>query len=144
MTYGKPWNRNLARRAPLPQQPRNIKAVEAARAAGRLSDGDPVVVSFVGDLDTGYKAIHVYADSGKAYDWSGIMGLRAIVVVKPGVDCADAVRRLMLQWTLEPLRHGNDYPTLVDLERRDVAAIVTGPKLWPMPKDTDLWRQHIG
>jgi hypothetical protein len=112
--------------------PRNIASLQGIRK------GSPIVVSFVGS--TGYDNPHVFADSGKQYDWTFTKDLHCTIVVKPGVDAAHAMRSICAQadWF-------EGYPILVDAERQQLAYIVTPNPLhlWPVKAGTHTWHRHF-
>jgi len=112
--------------------PRNINSLQG------LAKGTSIIVSFVGS--TGYANPHVFADSGKKYDWEFTKDLHCTLVVKPGVDAEHAMRAIcgLADWMA-------GYPILVDVESQQLAYIVT-PKplhLWPVKSGTNTWRQHF-
>ena len=116
------------------QQPRNAAAIVEARSCGKLEDGDCIIVSFIGD--TGLSEPHVYADSGKRYDWRFAEGLHVSMVVRPGVDAAKTMEDLF--------RSTMPYPTVTDFDRKIVASVVDKPgggvKLWPRRSGSGPWR----
>jgi hypothetical protein len=115
--------------------PRNVKAISAARARGRLGALGVFVVSFVGE--TAIDAPHVYVDAGKRYDWRFASDLQACIVVAIGVDAKQTVADLF--------EATEAYPTLIDFDRRTVASVVEdgtsgGLKLWPRARGSEAWR----
>jgi len=119
------------------QLPRN-----AARLmqAGGLKPGGSLIVSFVGE--TKHRFPHVFADSGRRYDWEFSAGSIVAIFVRPGVDAAHAIDAIFR--CCNPML---SYPALVDIERRQVAYIVDGArgdlKLWRCTNESDLWLQHF-
>lgn len=116
--------------------PRNARAVVDLIARKKLKYGSRVVVSFVGDTPI-QDAPHVYADSGRRYDWSFLFGLQVEIVVRPGVDCAHAVAAIFDQAQL--------YPTIIDYESQVVGSVVErSGRVWPRRKGSEPWLALFG
>lgn len=94
--------------------PRNAKAILAAREQHKRPEL-PVIVSYVGDLNTPCPV--VYADSGKRYDWDFLTGLSTAIAVRDGIDATDAIRGLFERMSMA-------YPVLFDAERKQCASVV--------------------
>lgn len=118
--------------APLP---RNAWPIARARAEGMRPAG-MVLVSLVGD--TLWPDTTVYADPGKRYDWTFLIGLPAAIVVRPGIDAEWTIRDVF-EVTL-PFRAG--YPWLVDIEREQLAAVVHNCpiRLWHVKRGGEVWK----
>lgn len=118
-----------ARRLPLP---RNAMALDG------LPVGTQVVVSFVGS--TGYASPHVYADSGRRYEWGFLMGLHALIVIKPGIEVGDSLDAIF-----EAASPFVAYPAVVDAELKRLTFLVGSrpPKSWPVKEHTSLWREYF-
>ena len=105
-----------------------------------LKPGGSVIVSFVGE--TKHRFPHVFADSGRRYDWHFLAGSIVAIFVRPGVDAGHAIDAIFRG--CNPML---SYPALVDIERRQVAYIVDGArgdlKLWRCTQESDLWLQHF-
>lgn len=114
-------------------QPRNMIAVEMARAKGQS-----LIVSFVGD--TAWPNPTVYCDGGKRYDWGFITGLHTIVVARPGVDLCNALSEILAR--TDTLLDG--YPVLVDAELQEAACVVGPPLgLWQIRPATEQWQKYF-
>lgn len=111
--------------------PRGSDAILQARMAGNRP-ADPVVVSFAGD--TGWANPHVFAEPGVEYDWRFLVGLPVYIVVKPGIECREAIRAIYAQAEL--------YPTLVDIEAQTAASVIDDKplRLWPIYRAGSRWK----
>lgn len=105
---------------------------------GGLKPEHPVIVSFVGT--TGFDNPHAYADSGVRYDWRFVKGLAVQVFVKPGIDARDALERIFDEVDLVQA-----YPMLVDVERKQVAAVVENRplSLWHVKAGGSMWKDFF-
>lgn len=115
--------------------PRNAQAIIDARAQG-LKPAESVVVSFVGDTD--FPGPHVYAEPATRYDWRFVTGLHVAIIVRPGIAAAHAMRSIFEVAML--------YPTLIDIDRKQLAYIVEASplKLWPRQFGGYDWQQVFG
>lgn len=98
--------------------PRNSEPILQARMRGERP-ADPIVVSFVGAID--WENPQVFAEPGIEYDWRFLVDLPVYIVVKPGIECREAIRGIFRQCAL--------YPTLVDIENKTSASVVCATPL---------------
>lgn len=119
--------------------PRNASSIVRGRERG-VRPADPVVISFVGD--TGWENPHVYADSGEVYDWSFLIGLRVLIVVKPGIECQQTIRDIFAACSVYRDRLGMFYPTLIDIESQTVASIFEVHPLRLFPENRSYQHRH--
>lgn len=112
--------------------PRNSEPILQARMRGERP-ADPVVVSFVGAID--WTNPQVFAEPGIEYDWRFLVDLPVYIVVKPGIECREAIRGIF--------RHCALYPTLVDIERQIAASVVDDKplRLWPIYREGSRWKE---
>lgn len=116
--------------------PHGAHPIAQARQRG-LKPADGVLVSFVGP--TPWQAHHVFAESGKRYDWSWSDGLQIHVVLKPGIDATDAINNLFDPFNTEHLLG------VIDIERKAVSFVVTmnPPTLWHRADVSDYFPETV-
>lgn len=114
--------------------PRNAAPILNLRLQGK-APAFGVVVSYVGD--TPYQGLaHVFCDSGRRYDFGFLAGLQAIIVVRPGVDASDAIRKLWKLY-LEESTPLDGFPILVDIQTERLAWISSdNPRAWMFAMDS--------
>jgi hypothetical protein len=118
---------------PLPQ---GAWPIAKARQQG-LKPADGILVSFVGP--TPWDAHHVFAESGKSYDWSWAVGLEIHIVLEPGVDAQDAINHLYDPFNTTLLG-------LIDIERKQVSyvcCLLPKPVLWHRKNAGDFFTETI-
>lgn len=93
--------------------PPGARQIVEARQSGHKPELG-VVVSFVGSTDL--DGPHVYPRSGEVYDWRFLRDLQVSIVVKRGVDAADAMRKIFAE-TMPT----TGYPWILDLEAKHVS-----------------------
>lgn len=94
----------------------------------RKSSNHTIVVSLVGETPLPWP--HVYADPGRAHDWSCLAGLHVVIATRPGVNAAHAIVGTFRLWDTA-MSSTAPYPTLVDIQRREVFHICnTRPTHW--------------
>jgi hypothetical protein len=115
----------------------------ASRIIDALKDGlewrDNVVISYVGP--TNYDHLHIYPEAGKRYDWKFLLFTPCYVVVRPGLDVAEAV--------ISIAESCSGYACLVDVELQDMAYVLpytssSGDRLWRIKPGSDLWLEWFG
>lgn len=100
-------------------KPRNIAAMQRARERGDVPE---VVVSLTGQREI-RDAVHVFADPGRAYDWSDLAGVHVIIATRPGLDSRNAIAGIFKAADEHDTMHTAGYPTIMDTERRQVAHV---------------------
>lgn len=115
--------------------PRNARAIVDARVGG-LKPAEMVIVSFVGE--TTWPNPHVFADSGRCYDWRFLHGLTAAIVVKQGIDARDAMVGVFDETNIF-----EGLPILIDPELEQAAYVVMNRpiRLSPIDADTPAWKE---
>lgn len=108
---------------------------------GGLTPGDWLVASFVGE--TLLDGPHVFADSGRRYDWEFTAGLAVAIVVKPGIDAGHAIASIFR--VCNPML---SYPQILDIERKQLAYVVddgsTGRiRLWRVARGSEQWCNYF-
>ena len=124
-------------------KPRNISALLRLRERG-ASPPHEIVVSLVGTTPIS-DALHLYADPGCAYDWSDTRGLHTIIATRPGVDARHAIAGIFKVADEHDCMHRCGYPTLLDVERKQVAHIceITPLRVMQPRRGSEEWAAYF-
>jgi hypothetical protein len=119
-------------------EPRNAAALRRAfpTYVSRMEAADPVMVSLCADTGKFTGRWVVFAEPGRAYDWSALRRLSVCVLVRKGIDATPTVRAL---WDIV-----HPYVVIADADSGDQAAVLQlSPKLklWPMTSECPTMRR---